>query len=84
MSNQCFLKIVCFRFPTSQKKLNIFVFDTKFIIEPKQSHSDLKIFGPKAIDLFSFQIFFETTKSFVLFVEICELNQNVFKIFWIK
>jgi hypothetical protein len=80
MSNQRFFKIV----QRSQKKSNISVFETKFIIEPKHSLSDLKIFGPKAIDLFSFQIFFETTKSLVLFVEICELNQNVFKIFWIK
>jgi hypothetical protein len=69
------------------KKSNISVFETKFIIEPKRSLSDLKIFGPKTIDLFSFQTFFETTKSSVLFLEICELNQNVlvlFLSFWIK
>jgi hypothetical protein len=72
---------------TSPKKANIFVFETKFIIRPKCSLSDLKIFGPKAIDLFSFQIFFEITKSSVLFLEICELNQNVlvlFLSFWMK
>jgi hypothetical protein len=40
----------------SPKKSNIFVFETKFIIEQKRSLSDLKIFGPKAIDLFSFQV----------------------------
>ncbi len=88
MSNQRFFKIVCFRFPPNvPKKLNLFDFETKFIIEPKCSLSDLQIFGPKAIDLFSFQIFFEITKSFVLFLEICVLNQNVlglFLSFWMK
>jgi hypothetical protein len=65
MSNQRFFKIVCFRFPTNvPKKTNISVFETKFIIEPKRSLSDLKIFGPKAIDLFSFQIFFGDYKKF--------------------
>ncbi len=69
------------------KKLNIFIFETKFIIKPKRPLSDLKIFGQKAIDLFSFRIFFETTKSSVLFLEIWEKNQNVFVLFlsfWIK
>ncbi len=42
----------------------------KFIIETKRSLSDLKKFGPKASSLFSFQIFLETTKSSVLFLEI--------------
>ena len=46
MSNQRFSKIVCFRFPTNvPKKMNIFVFETKFIVEPKRSLSDLKNFG---------------------------------------
>jgi hypothetical protein len=69
------------------KKLNIFIFETKFIIKPKLNLPDLKLFGQKSIDLFSFQIFFETTKSSVLFLEIWELNQNVFVLFlsfWIK
>jgi hypothetical protein len=88
MSNQRFFKIVCFRFPANvPKKSNIFVFETKFIIEPKRSLSDFKIVGPKAISFFSFQIFFETPKRSVLVLEICELNQNVlvlFLSFWIK
>jgi hypothetical protein len=68
MSNQRYFKIVCFRFPTNvPKKSNIFVFGTKFIVDSKRSLSVHKIFGPKEIDLFRFQIFFETTKSSVLF-----------------
>jgi hypothetical protein len=68
MSNQRFFKIVCSRFPTNvPKKLNIFVIGTKFIVVSKRSLSVLKIFGPKEIDLFRFQFFFETTKSSVLF-----------------
>jgi hypothetical protein len=59
----------------------MFVFETKFIIGTKHSLSDLKIFGPKAIGLFSFQIFLEITKSSVLFLEICELNPNVLVLF---
>ncbi len=43
---------------TSLKKSNIFVFEIKFIIEPKRFLSDFKILGPKAISFFSFQIFF--------------------------
>jgi hypothetical protein len=63
MSNQRFFKIVCFRFPTNvPKKSNIFVFSTKFIVEPKRSLSDLKIFCPKAIDFSSFQIFLRLQK----------------------
>jgi hypothetical protein len=65
------------------QKIKIFVFETKFIIKTKSSLPDFKIFGPKAIGLFSFQIFLETTKSSVLFLEICELNPNT-KSFWIK
>ncbi len=58
MSNEGFFKVVCFRFPTNVfKKSNIFVFETKFIFEPKHSLSDFKILGPKAISFFSFQIF---------------------------
>jgi hypothetical protein len=88
MSNQRFFKIVCFRFPTNvPKKSNIFIFETKFIIEPKRSLSDFKILGTKVISFFSFQIFFETSKCSVLVLEICELTQNVlvlFLSFWIK
>jgi hypothetical protein len=73
-----FLKIIAFVFLLmSPKKSNIFIFETKFVIQPKCSLSDLNIAVQKPIDLFSFQNFFETTKSSVLFVEICELNQNV-------
>ncbi len=71
----------------SPKKSNIFVFETKFIIEPKRTLSDFKILGPMAISFFSFQIFFETSKRSVLVLEICELNQNVLVLllsFWIK
>ena len=88
MSNQRFFKIVCFRFPTNvPKKIEYIRFLNKIHCRTKRSLSDLKIFGPKAIDFFSFQIFAETSKSSVLVLEICELNPNVlvlFKIFWIK
>ena len=88
MSNQRFFKSSCFRFPTNvPKKSNIFVFEKKFIIEPKRSLSDFKILDPKAFSFFSFQIFFETSKRSVLVLEICELNQNVlvlFLSFWNK
>ncbi len=88
MSNQRFFKIVCFRFPTNvPKKSNIFVFETKFVIEPKRSLSDFKILDQKAFIFYSFQIFFETLKRSVLVLEICELNQNVlvlFLSFWNK
>jgi hypothetical protein len=46
MSNQRFLKIVCFRFPTNipnKIEYTVFVFETKFIIEPKHYLSDQKI-----------------------------------------
>jgi hypothetical protein len=74
-------RLLSFSYKRPPKKLNIFVFETKFIIGTKNSLSDLKVFGPKAIGLFSFQIFRETTKSFVLFLEICELNPNVLVLF---
>jgi hypothetical protein len=66
MSNQRFFEIVCFRFPTNVPPKNRIYsfFETKFIIGTKRSLSDLKIFGPKAIGLFSFQIFLDTTKKF--------------------
>ncbi len=67
--------------------MNTFVFETKFIIEPKRSLSVFKILGLKAISFFSFQIFFETSKRSVLVLEICELCQNVLVLFlslWIK
>jgi hypothetical protein len=68
MSNQRYFKIVCFCFLTNvPKKSNIFVFETKLIIESKRSLSVLKIFGLNKIDSFRFQILFETTKSSVLF-----------------
>jgi hypothetical protein len=41
------------------------VCQTKFTIVPKSFLLDLKIFCPKEIDLFSFQIFFESTLSSV-------------------
>jgi hypothetical protein len=79
-------RLLCF--PTNvPKKSNIDVFETKFIIKTKRSLSDLKNFGPKAIGLFSFKNFFESTKSSVLFLETCEQNPNVFVLFlsfWIK
>ena len=74
-------RLLSFSYKRPPKKSNIFVFETKFIIGTKNSLSDLKVFGPKAIGLFSFQIFRETTKSFVLFLEICELNPNVLVLF---
>jgi hypothetical protein len=65
----------------------MFIFETKFTIEPKRSLSVLKIFGPKEIDSFRFQIFFRDFKKFCFVLEICKLNQNVFVLFlsfWIK
>jgi hypothetical protein len=68
MSNQRFLKIVSFRFPTTvPKKLNIFVFETKFIIEPKRSLSDLKILGLNSNVLLLLKKNWNTSKSFGLF-----------------
>jgi hypothetical protein len=66
MSNQRFLKIVCFRFPTNvpQKKSNIFVFETKFIIEPKCSLSDLKFFGLNGNVLLLLKKSWNRSKSF--------------------
>ncbi len=66
MSNQRFLKIVCFRFPTyvPKKKSNIFVFETKFIIEPKRSLSDLKLFGLYSNVLLLLKTSWKTSKSF--------------------
>jgi hypothetical protein len=66
MSNQRFLKIVCFRFPTNvpPKKLNIFVFETKFIIEPKRSLSDLNFFGLYSNVLLLLKKSWNTSKSF--------------------
>jgi hypothetical protein len=88
MSNQHFSRSFAFVFLlTSPKKSNIFVFEKKFIIEPKHSLSDFKILDPKAFSFFSFQIFFETSKHSVLVLEIYELNQNVlvlFLSFWNK
>jgi hypothetical protein len=84
MSNQRFSRSFAFIFlltKTSPKKSNIFVLETKFIIKPKRSLSDLKILGPKAISFFSLTIFFPTYKRSVLVLEICELNQNVLALF---
>jgi hypothetical protein len=65
MSNQRFLKIVCFRFPTYvPKKSNIFVFETKFIIEKKRSLSDLKFFGLYSNILLLLKKRWNTSKSF--------------------
>jgi hypothetical protein len=65
MSNQRFLKIVCFRsLLTSPKKSNIFVFETKFIIEPKRSLSDLKFFGLISKVLLLLKKSWNTSKSF--------------------
>ena len=74
-------RLLSFSYIRPPKKSNIFVFETKFIIGTKRSLSDLKIFGPKAIGLFSFQTFLETRKSSVLILEICELNPNVLVLF---
>jgi hypothetical protein len=56
--------LLSFSYKRPLKKSNIFVFETKFIIGTKRSLSDLKISGPKAIGLFSIQIFLEITKNF--------------------
>jgi hypothetical protein len=65
MSNQCFLKIVCFHFLlTSPKKSNIFVFETKFIIKPKRPLSDLKFFGLYSNVLHLIKKGWNTSKSF--------------------
>jgi hypothetical protein len=44
--------------------LNIFVFKTKFIIEPKRSLSDLKIFGLYSNVLLLLKKSWNTSKSF--------------------
>ena len=49
-----------------QKRSNIFILETKFWIETKRFLSVLEKFGPKAFVLVDFQIFFGTSKSFVL------------------
>jgi hypothetical protein len=74
-------RLLSFSYKRPPQKSNLFIFETKFIIGTKRSLSDLKIFGPKAIGLFSFQIYLETTKNFVLILEICELNPNVLVLF---
>jgi hypothetical protein len=71
MSNQRFFKIVCFRFPTNvPKKIEYIRFLNKIQYRTKTFSSDLRVFGSKAIDFFSFQIFFETLKISVLVLEI--------------
>jgi hypothetical protein len=80
MSNQHFFKIVCFHFPVNiLQKIEYICF--LFKIHNRCSLSDFKVFGQKAIGLFSFQIIFESTKSSVLFLEICEQNPNVLVLF---
>jgi hypothetical protein len=66
MSNQRFLKIVCFRFPTyvPKKISNIFLFETKFSIEPKRSLSDLTFFGLFSNFLLLLKKSWNTSKSF--------------------
>jgi hypothetical protein len=66
------------------KKLNIFIFETKFIIKPKLNLPDLKLFGQKSIDLFSFQIFFETTKSSVEYRNVPLWVLEHIKTFWFR
>jgi hypothetical protein len=56
----------------------MFVFEIKFVIEPKRSLSKKKIFGPKETGLFHIQNFFETKKKFCFVLEICKINQKVF------
>ncbi len=74
-------RLLSFSYKRSQKNRIYSFLSTKFIIEPKRSLSDLKIFGPIAIDFFSFQIFFVTSKSSVPVLEICALNHNVLVLF---
>jgi hypothetical protein len=49
---------------TSLKKSNSFVFETKFIIEPKHSLSDLKFFGLNRNVLLLLKKSWNTSKSF--------------------
>jgi hypothetical protein len=82
MSNQRSFKIESFPFAAFvPKKIEYIRFETKFWIEtkrflsvlekfgPKRFLSILEKFGPKTFVLVRFQIFFATTKSFVLSLE---------------
>jgi hypothetical protein len=78
MSNQRFLKIVCFRFPTNvPKKIEYICFLNKIHYQTKAFSFKSPNFWSKSNLLIQFSNFFETSKSSVLFLEICELNQNV-------
>jgi hypothetical protein len=70
MSNQRSFKIESFPFAAFvPKKIEHIRFETKFWIVTKRFLSVLEKFGPKAFVLVRFQIFFGTTKSFVLSLE---------------
>jgi len=77
MSNEGFFKVVCFRFPTNVfKKSNIFVFETKFIFEPKRSLSDLKFIGLYS-NVLLLQKKLEQIKKFWFYSKIFGINRNV-------
>jgi hypothetical protein len=61
---------------SNQRFLGIFVFETKFIIEPKRSLSDLKIFGLNSNILLLLKKSWNTSKSFG-FVPKYWINRNV-------
>jgi hypothetical protein len=65
-----------------QKRSSIFDLETKFWIETKRFLSVLEKFGPKAFVLVDFQIFFGTSKSFVLSLKNPGAIWNVLVPFW--
>ncbi len=56
--------LLSFSYKRPPKKLNIFVFETKFIIAPKRSLSDLKNFGLYSTVLLLLKKSWNTSKSF--------------------
>ena len=88
MSNQRFFKIVCFRFPPNvPKKIEFIRFWNKIYYRTKMFSFRSPNFWTKSNWFVQFPNFFEITKIFVLFWEICVLNQNVlglFPSFWMK
>ncbi len=57
-------RLLSFSHQRPPKNLNIFVFETKFIIEPKHSLSDLKFFGLYSNVLLLLKKSWNTSKSF--------------------
>ncbi len=78
MSNQRFFKIVCFRFPTNvPRKIEYIRFLNKIQYRTKTFSFRSQKFWSKSNWFIQFPNFFETLKSSILVLEICELNQKV-------